>query len=359
MKSWVACGLGIGAVAVGLAASAGCDGGGTLSGSGGNVNTGAGGRGVILGTAGAGLVPGTGGAGNCGCCAREIPAARALPEIMIVLDTAATMNDAVGASGSKWAAATAGINMTVDATRVAASWGLAFVASAADACGVGDRLPVGSTYEIRPALASRSDGTRVRNPGNRPTRAALEIAAAYLSGRTGEGHRIIALVTDGVPDCRPGASDGLSEDAAGTVRVVSAAAEDGILISVIGIGTSGGLADATLSQMATAGGLGRSTSPAYAPASNAAEVAAALSALVSLGDCTFAIPPPPTNDGTTSRGDINVHGDATQIFLDPANGWTYLDARMTAVQLHGSACGAVQSGAIKTVFIVFPCHGGT
>ena len=90
-----------------------------------------------------------------------------------MLDTAATMNDALGSSGSKWAAATAGINMAVDAAPVTASWGLAFMASAADACGAGDRLPSGSTYEIRPALAYRSDGTKVKDPGNRPMRAAL------------------------------------------------------------------------------------------------------------------------------------------------------------------------------------------
>jgi len=69
----------------------------------------------------------------------------------------------------------------------------------------------------------------------------------------------------------------------------------------------------------------------------------------------FAIPPPPTSDGTTSRENISVYADGQQIPQDANNGWTYSDSTHTAVTLRGSSCDAIRAGALQQVTIAFNC----
>ena len=185
---------------------------------------------------------------------------------------------------------------------------------------------------------------------------AVNLASAYLSGRDTGPLRAILLITDGAPDCRPGAPDALTDDAAGTERAIEDAANDGASTFVVGLATAASPADATLSAMATAGGLARAASPAYYPAASSADIVTAMNALVApIAGCTFSIPPPPVTDGTLSRADIAVNGDGKRLPQDAANGWTYSDANFNSMQLHGTACDAVRSGAIKAITIVFLC----
>ena len=58
----------------------------------------------------------------------------------------------------------------------------------------------------------------------------------------------------------------------------------------------------------------------------------------------FAVPPPPTSDGTTSRGDISVFADGKPIPQDANDGWTYGDSSQTTITLRGSACNAIVAG---------------
>ena len=72
--------------------------------------------------------------------------------------------------------------------------------------------------------------------------------------------------------------------------------------------------------------------------------------------CTFSIPPPPTNDGTTSREDISVNSNTGPIPMNAVDGWTYSDTTHTSITLNGASCAAVEAGTITNVTIVFNCH---
>jgi hypothetical protein len=152
----------------------------------------------------------------------------------------------------------------------------------------------------------------------------------------------------------PGAADTFASDAAGTARTIADAAALGITTSVIGIATAGGPADATLNGLARAGDPAAS---GYTAVANARELIAALDDLVGRTACTIAIPDPPTNDGTTTRGDIRLDqlGTGTRIppDRDHVNGWDYTDDSLMAAQLYGPACDWIRSG--NDVSVVFPC----
>ena len=49
-------------------------------------------------------------------------------------------------------------------------------------------------------------------------------------------------------------------------------------------------------------------------------------------------------------------GVKTDIPMDANNGWTFTDANMTSINLHGSACDSVMAGTTSSVTIVFNCH---
>src|SRR6186713_2000846 len=148
MKSWLAL------IAV-ISLGGGCDvGGGNLTGTGGGtLATGAGGATVMTGSGG-GIVTGSGGAGLGGAagrsdprnwCGQDYPAARLPPDIMVVLDTSASMNDGFDgpcASGcgaqSKWSAARSILESAVMADSPHARWGLQlFTSGGGNACAPG------------------------------------------------------------------------------------------------------------------------------------------------------------------------------------------------------------------------------
>jgi hypothetical protein len=319
------------------------------------------------GCGGGSLAPtmtGTAGSGGDICQGTRLLAQQVAPDILIVLDTSTSMNDAIDASctvgcQSRWTAASAGINTVVDATATLVNWGLSFEAGAGatGTCETGGVVvPAGSASEIRSALASRTTaGGAVSAPGNRPTRAAVQLAGTYLSG-TNAPEPVILLIGDGAPDCGPGVPDLLTDDTTGTV----AAVQQGFVPTfVVGLAASSGPADDALGQIAVAGGFARAASPTYYPASSSGELVAAMNVLVEATvECTFAVPPPPTSDGTTSRGQITLVSDSGQIDQDPMNGWTYASQNMTAVHLHGSSCDAVRNGTARNVTIVFQCFSG-
>ena len=341
---------------------------GTLVGTGGTAVSlgGSGGQGVVLGAGGAGAT--TTGAGgvinNCG--ARSLPAQKVAPDIMILLDASASMNEPISPSctagcpgPTKWAAAVDAIDTVVDATTTQVDWGLMLMAGAANACDIGDLgVGVGANDAIRVALARRTSGGTLTVTGNRPTRAAVTGAAssiaATLSPVRPSPERVILLITDGAPNCNPGAPDGLTDDTAGTVNAMTAVLESGVYTFVVGLATSGPAAMA-LDQLATSGGMPRAGFPAYYPASSSADLIAAMNALVaSTAGCLFAVPPPPTNDGVTSRSSIGVVVGSQQIPQDAMNGWTYTDTTLSAIQLHGASCDTVRN-TDAAVSVIFHC----
>ena len=331
---------------------------------------------------GAGASSGTGNSGggnnngnstidsNCG--AKNKDAARLPPDILIVLDASGSMNDDVNnmmctngcGATSKWAQMTPAINQVVAATENDVNWGLKFFASD-NACAVNANANVtvgtGRAAMIAAAIMGRTDAAgNVTNGSRTPTRAGVMQGAAYLNGLQDDNPKYIVLATDGLPNCPMSGNTG-NDDTAGAVAAVQAAATSGVPVFVVGIATGGTTADATLSMMATAGGRPRAGSPSYYSVSSGAELQSVLTMLVGMAStCTFQVGPPPTTDGTTSTGFIDVFGDGTKIPRDTthANGWDYVDATMNAIQVYGPTCTAIENGSIQRVVVTFKCIQG-
>ena len=107
-----------------------------------------------------------------------------------------------------------------------------------------------------------------------------------------------------------------------------------------------------------AGGFALQGPQAYYAALNATDVVNTMNQVVAdVRTCMFAIPPPATSDGTTSRENILVLADKSTVPLDPNDGWTYSDSTHTTLTLHGSSCDAILSGAVQQLSIVFHCSG--
>ena len=89
------------------------------------------------------------------------------------------------------------------------------------------------------------------------------------------------------------------------------------------------------------------------------ELSATLTGLVSTAQatCTFALGPPPTNDGRTSLGRINVFVDGAELKRDTSHaaGWDYADPSMASLKLYGSLCTDVMNGVHHAFTVTFLC----
>jgi hypothetical protein len=273
-------------------------------------------------------------------------------------------NGGCGAN-SKWALMTPGIYQAVSQTEARVNWGLKLFADSG-ACGVSNNATVAvgpaNAAPIATALAGRTDaGGNVVNGSSTPTRAAENAAVNYLSTLAGANPKLIVLATDGQPNC-PMTGSQTNDDSPAAIAAVTAARLAGIPTVVVGISVAGGSAEVTLNTMAVEGGRAQVGQPTkFYSVSSTAEFASVLrTAVVLPNTCTFSIPVPPTSDGTTSRADISVRatggGTAMEIAPDASNGWTYADADMTAVALHGAACDQWAAQTITAVAIVFHCR---
>ena len=144
------------------------------------------------------------------------------------------------------------------------------------------------------------------------------------------------------------------------MQAITDARNAGFPTTVLGIATAGGMAEMTLDEMAVAGGRPRTGSPRYTPVANIAELTSGLHTLIGINPpCTFSVPPPPNSD--TSRSRIRVRVDGTDIPRDPThlNGWDFVDATQTSVEVYGPACDALMTDPPHTVTIAFSCGGIT
>jgi hypothetical protein len=285
---------------------------------------------------------------------------------MIVLDTSASMNDAPDGSctggcggGSKWSAVVGGIDAVVGADDPFVNWGLEFIGSVDNSCDEGGiQVPMAprNGSAVKTALAGRTAAAELAIPGNTPTRTAVGAASAYLMGLTSLGASAILLMTDGAPDCASGASAPRASDSAGALQAITGANSGGIPTFVVGIGAIESVTQDLLSRMAVAGGFPRSGSPAYHPVGDAIDVVNTINGVVaSFGTCTFAIPPPATSDGLTSREHISVQVDGQSVPQDANDGWWYGDDTHTTLTLHGASCDAFHAGTSRQVSVVFLC----
>jgi hypothetical protein len=323
----------------------------------------------------------TGGGGNgsmTNSCGEQIhEAAKLPPDILIVLDRSGSMDNDIADKGcngkqsgncganSKWGLLTPAIKQVVAATETTVNWGLKFFADPGNnSCSVNNSasVPIGamSSAAISAAIAGQTNASGGISNGSRtPTRLAMNGARTYISSVKTENPKYILLATDGLPNCMPGASDTTTDDSAGAIQSVKDAAAAGIPTFVVGMATAGtGTADTTLSSMATAGGYAKAGSPSYYSVSTASEFVAVLQNLVTVAaTCTFAVGTPPTDDGTTSRSQIDVSGDGALIPRDTGhtNGWDYTDSTMTSIVVYGETCDKIKSGTIDNVSVKFRC----
>jgi hypothetical protein len=267
---------------------------------------------------------------------------------------------------SKWALMTAAINQVVSQTETEVNWGLKLFADAGGACGVSpNTVAVGvapmNASAIAAALAGRTDANgNLTNGTSTPTRAAENAAVTYLSGLTDANPKFIVLASDGQPNC-PASGSMANDDSPAAIAAVADAKAAGVPTFVVGI-SAGGAAEQALNQMAVEGGYPQANQPTqFYPVSSTAEFAAVLRTLVATANtCMLSLPPAPTNDGTTSRADIDVKGTTssgtiTAIAPNANDGWTYTDDSKTSIALHGAACDRWKARTITTVTIVFHC----
>jgi len=359
----------VGLVVVGCGFSPGKPVGSGSAGTSGHV-VGAGGIGNFGGTtSGQGGLTGQG--GTMGCATFPKSSSKLPPDILIVLDASGSMNEdstntSCGNQGcgatSKWALMTPAINQVVADTQGEVNWGLKFFADSG-ACGVNNNAAVPVAAMNATAVATAITGRTSTNGGvangsSTPTRSAENAAVNYLTqlSMTDMNPKFIVLATDGQPNC-PMSGSQQTDDTPGAVAAVTAAKTAGFPTFVVGI-SAGGAPEMALNMMAVEGGYPQTgAATQYYAVSDTAGFANVLRTLVGKATtCQYAIPTPPTNDGTTSREDIQVTGDTGTIPQDANNGWTYTDNTHTSITLHGSSCDAVTAGTITTVTIVFNCH---
>jgi hypothetical protein len=338
---------------------------------------GTGGAGRLGGSQGTGLgvgaggstgvgITGAGGGQNCGRV--DLPVAPAGLDVLVAVAASASMNwDAsntacAGGCGatSKWAQATAAINTVVSQTQSTVGWGLELVPEdhaglCTVAAGPTLAVAVDDASSMAAAIAVRTSANGgLSNGGNYATRAAVEVAASHLSTLTNDNRRVIVLLTDGVPNCPP--DDGNTDDGASAVEAIAGAAAMGYPTFVVGFAPTSTAANGMLNRMAIAGGTGRTAPLAFFPVTNTSDLTDTLRTMIADSTrCVFTIPPPPTNDGTTTRWAISVAIDGTEVPHDHANGWDYTDQSAWHLQLYGPVCDRVIAATAPAVTVSFLC----
>jgi hypothetical protein len=357
-------------------------------GAGGYGNNGVGGHPDLQGIGGSGNLS-TGGTGNeaqldggnCGVLDR--PLVMLPPDVLIVLDRSGSMDNDITDKGcstmdggvgmttgncglnSKWGIMTPAIKSVVSATENDVNWGLKFFANAGDsACGVDTRAAVNiaamNATNVNNAIMMQTNTAGGISGGSRtPTRAAITNASTYLRGLTDPNPKFILLATDGQPNCPANGNTG-NDDSPAAIAAVQTAYQNGIPTFVVGIATTGmGMADATLTSMAMAGGYPQAGSPAYYSVDSQQALTDALNAIVTKvgGSCLFALGATPTNNGSTSHDKISVFADGNMVTKDTthAGGWDYSDPSHNSIQLYGQLCQDVMSGQVKVVNVVYQC----
>ena len=238
----------------GLEGVGGGTGAGLAGSSGAAGTTGAAGRVIITGEGGTTPVTGSGGTGDnmgtsnpdANCGAKDKPAVRLLPNILIVLDRSNSMNDDVmnrqctpdgGGGGSrncgpnsKWAQVVPALAEVLSETDADVNWGLKFFPdNSANACNVNPNaaVPIApmNGAAVTAAIMGATDAMGgVAGYNSTPTRNGMNGAVTYMNTLTDMNPKFILLATDGLPNC-PASGNG--DDSAGSVTAVTAAATAG------------------------------------------------------------------------------------------------------------------------------------
>ena len=302
----------------------------------------------------------SGGARDGGCMGVERALEKLRPEVLILLDRSAAMNNDIDDSGcgssgtagcgleSKWAIITAGITEGLPVAASYADWGLKLVAGpGSNSCGVSSApdVPIGSANSDAIAAALLAQTTpegEVSNGGRAPVALAEADAASYLAGRSGPNPRYIMYIGDTLPNCASGAADPSADDSTSALLAVQQAFATGIPTIVTSIGSLSlqGLAavDQTMFLMAQQGG-----QPNYL-VSGKTDLVQLLSE-VGHKSCTFALGDAAVGDGG-SASSLEVHAGGKLLSRDQTHtaGWDYDSPAMASISIYGLACQDIQFG---------------
>jgi hypothetical protein len=298
------------------------------------------------------------------CMVVKNPVGSLPPDLLLVLDRSFSMRDAPPTGGgSKWTQMTAGVNASIAQTQTTVRWGLEFFGNnTGDLCGLSPTVDVAIAPMAAASIAAAITGSG-QPSSSTPTTLALHTAGAYLRALPDQNPKFIVLATDGLPTCNPSGLPGNTQvdDSAAAIGEVTTQAAMGTPTFVIGIGTSGAsmaTANATLNQMATAGGHARAATPAYFPADNTTDLTTALS-MISGQVAHSCIYPLPSTTSVTDPIQLGVYGDGNLIPYDATqtNGWAFTTAAppYTAIELYGSFCAGVMNMTIVDVEIALTC----
>lgn len=365
---------GLGTVGLLVAAGAACSGGdegrstGNLTGGDGGTSTGSvpgNGSGSGSGSGGFGLASSGDGGSNNGICENyEAVSAPRPPAILLLLDQSGSMNETATGGGTRWDAATNSIREATAALQDQAKFGLIGYPLQP----VVDDTVVAQTCSaevyVTPELgaASAIDGAiygAVPTKGHTPIRSALLAARDELTKPAyADDPKYVILVTDGMPNCKPGASELWHVDNE-IASVVQSLRSDGITTFVVGydIADKPGqwsppndtyyavdLADA----MAQAGGTGQ-----HRPVSSGAEFIEVLTDIThSVAPCSFELNEAPRGGAQYVRVTI----DGTDYALNDPDGWTLEGDRIVALKEDGAACQLLRDGGTHNVQIQVECE---
>jgi hypothetical protein len=209
--------------------------------------------------------------------------------------------------------------------------------------------------------------------GGTPTAATLQAVRPHLSNQPAP--KVVILATDGAPNCNSALTCGADScivniagqcpiancceppegvvenclDYAATLDAIDALVAEGTNVYVVGIPGSE-LFGTALNGMALHGNVPLTNADQYYykvdDLDGLAEVFKGIAR--ELVSCTFDLTDPPEEQGLT-----NVYFDGNVVYLDPENGWTWVDG--DTVELVGAACESLKDGQVEQVQIVSGC----
>jgi len=292
---------------------------------------------------------------NCGNSASSMSQVPA--DLLLVLDRSGSMTNSISdddpcdpasaGCAQRWSTMMTAMRTVLATSPASIQWGLKFFSTPGLTSGAGStpagcvvtpdvEVPVGlgNADAITASIAATSPNY------NTPTRAAIEVAVAYLKTLQDGRSKYILLATDGQPNCPATGGVATAADFEPAVAAIAAARSAGIAVYVIGVGPSAGNLDA----MAASGG----TSNFY-PALSPQALTAALNTIVgAVASCVYtmsATPPDPTN--------LGVYLDKQLILESATDGWTL--SSPNAVTFHGPTCERIKAGAYTSVQVLFGC----
>lgn len=329
------------------------------------IHSGSGGQPFVLGTGGQPFVLGSAGRpgsavggqwGQSGTppsvtdnCGAEKTSLHNVPDVLLVLDKSASMNDlTVDAAGklssTRYKDIVAALNQVLPGTDAAINWGLELYPHEPG----GGCTPGEVDVPIKPrnggAVAAAYDPKVVTPGGLTPTTASIRNAVRALAAMSDDNPKYIVLATDGEPNC---------DTVESAIAAIHMANQAGIPVFVVSMSNEG--SPQTLNKMAEAGGKPVSD-PAdptakYYKADTTDKMVAAMKAIgKDVVGCNFKLPsPPPDPDNVlVSYDDGHSAGPGSTT-------WGYTDASRTAITLYGSDCANVLGGTYKSVEILYGC----